>query len=222
MINRLLQIVAPHHCYGCGKIGPLLCANCKYNIVDEPFEACIVCAMPSPVGICGQCQSSYAAAWCVGERADALKDIINGLKFERVKDGAKVLGGLMSARLPDLPSETIIVPVPTVSAHIRQRGYDQTLLISRAFARERNLVLKQLLRRTNKHTQRGQTKRARFEQAKSAFECRTTLDTTIPYLLVDDVVTTNATVRFGAQALIDAGAQTVWVAVAARQPLDKK
>jgi predicted amidophosphoribosyltransferase len=40
-------------------------------------------------------------------------------------------------------------------------------------------------------------------------------------LLVDDVVTTNATVRYAAQALKDAGAQIVWVAVTARQPLDK-
>jgi ComF family protein len=221
MINRLLQIVAPHHCYGCGKTGLLLCSNCKYDIADEPFEACLVCALPSQAGICAHCQTSYEAAWCVGERVDTLEALINGLKFARVKDAAAVLGELLDARLPELPATTVVVPIPTVSTHIRQRGYDQTLLIARQLSRRRNMILKQELSRRDRHTQRGQNKRARFEQAKTAFECRGSLDPAVPYLLVDDVVTTNATVRYAAQALKDAGAQIVWVAVTARQPLDK-
>jgi predicted amidophosphoribosyltransferase len=47
------------------------------------------------------------------------------------------------------------------------------------------------------------------------------LDEAPVYLLIDDVVTTNATLRYAADALMTAGAKTVWVGVAARQPLDK-
>lgn len=60
-----------------------------------------------------------------------------------------------------------------------------------------------------------------MEQAKGAFTCKASLDTDVPYLLIDDIVTTNSTLRYAAQALKGGGASQVWVAVVAHQPLDK-
>lgn len=220
MINDILRIVAPHHCYGCLKTGHVVCQNCKYDIIDESFDACLVCARPANEGVCVQCKTSYQKAWCVGDRADTLERVINAMKFERVIDGTKVLGSLLDARLPQLPENTIIVPVPTVTKHIRQRGYDHTLLIARELAKRRNLIAMQLVTRTTDESQRGRTKSERFKQAKAAFVCDQTL-TQVPYLVIDDVVTTNATLRYVAQALVDAGAETVWVGVGARQALNK-
>lgn len=220
MINRLLATIAPHYCYGCQKAGAVLCDNCKYDIIDEGFSACLVCAKPTNEGICAVCKTSYQKAWCVGDRQGVLERVINAMKFDRVKDGAGTLASLLDACLPILPAETIIVPVPTVQAHIRQRGYDHTLLIARELGKRRNLAVKSFIERTNNNTQRGRTKSERFKQAKSSFECRQTLPQ-VPYLLIDDVVTTNATLRYAAQALRDSGADTVWVGVVARQGLDK-
>jgi ComF family protein len=221
MINNLLQIIAPHHCYGCTKIGHVLCDNCKYDIIDEAVDACIMCDMPAPDGICRSCRTSYEKAWCVGDRLGPLMATIDGLKFNHVKDAARPLAALLDARMPVLPPNAVIVPIPTIPAHIRQRGYDHTLLIARLLARQRNLSVKQLLLRKKHDVQRGKSKKQRLEQARVAYECRTELSDNVPYLLIDDVVTTNATLRYAAEALRAAGAKTIWVGVVARQPLDK-
>lgn len=222
MIDKLLQIVAPHHCYGCSKTGPVLCSNCKYDIVDEATSACIVCTLPARDGICRSCRSTYEKAWCVGERSGPLLATIDGLKFSHVMSAANALAELLDMRLPVLPSDTVLVPIPTIPSHIRQRGYDQTLLIARALAKRRHLPVRQLVQRRHHEVQRGRTKKERLEQARIAFTCGAPLAADIPYLLIDDVVTTSATLRYAAEALRLAGATTVWAGVVARQPLDKK
>lgn len=221
MINKVLRIIAPHYCYGCAKIGTTLCENCKYDIVDEAVDVCMVCAQPSSVGICKLCHTSYDRAWFVGERSDILERIINAYKFERVIDASNSFASLLDMRLPVLPPDIIVIPVPTIAPHVRQRGYDHTARIAKLFGAHRNLAVRAVLRRRDSHMQRGRNKKDRFAQAETAFYCDSPLDPQAIYLLIDDVVTTNATVRYAASALREAGATTVWVAVLARQPLDK-
>lgn len=222
MINKLLQIVAPHYCYGCGKVGVLLCQNCKYDIIEEPFSGCIVCTRPSSAGVCTDCASSYERAWCVAERTDVVERLINAYKFERVRDASLVFAYLLNDTVPDLPANVVVTNVPTVPSHIRRRGYDHAGKVARDFAGLRKLEYKTILTRSGSAEQRGQNKRTRFEQAKLAFICEQKLSPDYIYLLIDDITTTNASVRYAAQALRDAGAESVWVAVIARQPLDKQ
>lgn len=222
MINKLLQIAAPHHCYGCRKTGTLLCDNCKYDIVDESFDACIVCLSPSTAGICHVCQTSYDRAWFVGERTEVLEQLIDALKFRRVKSSAWTLADLVDRRLPSLPSGTVLVPIPTLRRHVRQRGYDHCLLIAKNLAKLRLAQVDSVLKRRSSTIQRGMNKKDRMNQAKESFICSKRLNPNVTYLLVDDVVTTNATVRYAAAALKNAGARHVWVVVVARQPLEKQ
>lgn len=222
MIDRLLSIVAPHHCFGCGNTGSILCSSCKYDIVSEPFLACVACGKLTRVGIglCSDCRVPYEWAWCVAERRGKLQQLINSFKFENVKDAYRPLAGLLHACLPDLPDNITVVPVPTVSSHIRQRGYDHMLLVAREFARLRYLPIDTSLTRVTNSTQRGAGARERVSQAKTAFECRKKLDKNRVYLLLDDVVTSGATVKYATKTLRDAGASKVWVASISRQPLD--
>lgn len=222
MIDKLLQIVAPHHCYSCAKLGQPLCQDCKYDIADEANDVCVVCATPSLDGICAGCTTTYDRAWYVGDRSGVLKDLIDGYKFERVKSTAYPLGDLLDMRLPVLPRNSIIVPVPTIAPHVRARGYDHALLIARRLGALRNLPVTSLLRRRDSFVQRGKSKRERFDQMRQTFECMKPLSADVVYIIVDDVVTTNATLRYCAHALREAGAAVVWAAVVARQPLDNK
>ena len=114
----------------------------------------------------------------------------------------------------------MIVPIPTIPSHIRQRGYDHVLIVARHFAKTRRLPLAAVLQRQTATIQRGAGARQRTEQAKKAYTCTTVLDPDAVYLLVDDVMTTGATMKYAARTLADAGAQNIWVASISRQPLD--
>lgn len=120
--------------------------------------------------------------------------------------------------LPDLPPDTVVVPIPTITAHVRQRGYDHTLLMARYIAKRRQLQVEPLLRRVDSSVQHRANRQQRLLQARGAFEAtKSSLDASRPYLIIDDVVTTGATVHYAAQALRKAGARHVWVAAVARQ-----
>lgn len=222
MIDELLQIVAPHHCSGCGKTGTLLCQNCKYDIISDPFSLCIACGivLTGQSGICGGCRVPYSRAWCVGARQEALEHLIDTYKFANARSAFKSLAELLDTHLPELPDTVRIVPIPTVASHIRQRGYDHMALIATQFARQRGVGVDPVLSRVTNTRQRSASRRERNKQAKAAFVCTTQLDKNTPYLLIDDVVTTGATLKYAAKALRDQGAQTVWVASISRQTLD--
>jgi ComF family protein len=221
MIDRLLSSIAPHLCCACGEIGTLLCDSCKYNIIDDEYSGCIACGMLAGVqGVCGVCRVPYQRAWCVGERSGELRKLIDEYKFHSARAAYRPLADLLHRRIAQLPINTVVVAVPTTPAHIRQRGYDHTRLVARAFARARGLSFQQPLRRRTTTTQRGANRVQRATQAKAAFAVDHSLDPECPYLLIDDIVTTGATLHYAAEALRAAGARDVWVAAIARQPLD--
>ncbi len=218
MIDVALSLLAPDPCLLCGKLGAYLCHGCKYNISSEPFSGCVSCGrLAGRRGICGDCKVPYRQAWSVGERADELLRLIDRYKFERARSAHTILADLMATRLPELPAQTVVVPVPTIASHIRQRGYDHTLLLARHLARLKGLDMQPMLARASNTKQRGASRTQRVKQAQEAFRLQRTVDPDVPYLLIDDVVTTGATLKYAAKLLADAGAKDVWVAVLARQ-----
>lgn len=225
MLDKALSLLAPHICSGCGKSGTLLCDNCKYDIVSEPFVGCISCGkdMVGINGICRKCNDvPYQRAWCVADRRDQVQRLIGNYKFTNAKAAYISLSDLLDAHLPELPANVVIVPVPTVNSHIRQRGYDHMLLIAQRLAKARNLgICTDLIRATNTK-QRSANAKERITQAKRAFTVRGRHSSDNIYLLIDDVVTTGATLRYASKALLDSGAGAVWVASISRQTMDSK
>ena len=221
MLDDLLRVLAPHHCSGCGQIGTLLCGNCKYHITSEPYARCIVCLRPSHGdNLCTKCRPGFELAWCVAERRDALTELIDGYKFDRRRAAYRPIADLLDASLPEFPDDLVVVPIPTVRQHVRQRGYDHARLIAKRFARLRHLRLRPLLSRASHHTQRGASRALRMKQAAEAFRVSGALDPSATYLLIDDVYTTGATRIYATRALKAAGARHVWIAIVARQTLD--
>jgi ComF family protein len=221
MIDRLLETIAPHHCYGCHKLGTLLCGNCKYDIVLDKFFNCVACGSGiSPTGVCASCRVPYSRAWCVGERSGTLQQLIGGHKFRYVRGAYRPLAQLLLEALDQLPPGTVVVPIPTIAAHIRERGFDHTLLLARYVAKKRGLKVEKVLRRVTNTKQRDAGRAKRIAQAKTAFRLQGKVQKSTPYLLIDDVVTTGATLQYAAEVLKTAGVEEVWVAVIARQPLD--
>lgn len=221
MFDKLLSIVAPHPCSWCGKLGFILCDNCKYNISSERFDGCVSCGGPSgQSGLCGTCTLPYSRAWCVGERSGELRKLIDDFKFEGARAAHIPLAELMSEGIGRLPETTVIVPIPTIAPHIRQRGYDHALLLARALAVRQGVGVAPILSRRMTSNQRGASKSQREQQARDAFVVRGKVWPDQTYIIVDDIITTGATIKHAARVLREAGATEVWVAALARQPLD--
>lgn len=221
MLDILMSFIAPHYCSGCGLVGSSLCDNCKYDIIDELKSTCLLCKRPcGSAGVCKQCSGVFERAWCVGNRDGVLQRLVGLYKFERMRSAYRVLGDLILDRLPDLPFNTVLVPVPTVSGHIRERGYDHMRLIAKYIARRRKLSVSYVLYRKTQTKQRQASAKQREAQARRAFGVKGGLDSKQTYLLIDDVVTTGSTIKYAAKALRAAGAKHIWVAVIARQTLD--
>lgn len=219
MIDNMLAVVAPHLCSGCGKVGTTFCDRCKYDIKETAFSQCLLCGRASEAGICTSHGTAYSQAWIVGERQGGLQRLVGGYKFQNVKAAARSLAELLDERLLPLPADTVVVPIPTAPAHIRERGYDHMLLVARHFALLRDLTLSQIVGRNNMATQHHSNRQDRIVQAQSAFRIVGEVSS-VPYLLLDDVVTTGSTIAEASRVLKEAGAQTVWVGAIARQPQD--
>lgn len=221
MIERLLKIVAPHPCLECGKLGNMLCECCAYNIDNEPFYGCMVCFLPTSSGVCPQHTVDVEASWIVGWRRETLERLINAYKFERKQNASYTLASLLSRRIPQLPADTVVVPVPTRPAHVRQRGYDHSLLLARRFSALRGLEVSGAIATRAKRAQHFSDKKQRLDQAQQAFYPTGPFDPTRPHLIIDDIVTTGATVSGMTDILRQAGVQTIWLGALARQPLDE-
>lgn len=219
MLERLLSTIAPHHCYGCGILGSILCEYCKNYLLDEPFLRCIVCDGPTDEGALCLCHDvPYLRGWCVARREGAISKVIDAYKFERVMAAHETLAALLDAVVPQLPEQTVIVPIPTTPKNVRIRGYDHMLLVARSFASKRKLRCSPLLRRRNNITQHfTKSAQERKEQAKSFFGVAPGVSSDVPYLILDDIMTTGATLESAARTLCDAGATEVWVGVLTRQ-----
>ena len=218
MFDKLLAIIAPHYCYRCGKIGSILCDNCKKYITSRQYTSCVLCGrIVKKANLCGTHRQSYDTLWCFGLRQGVIKKIIDDYKFHRVRAAAAVLADLLDSRLPTLPDDVVIVPIPTTSKNMRRRGYDHMLLIAKYLAKRRNLPFSPLLRRRNNVTQHfTKSSKERKRQARYFFEPASMIDPDKTYLIIDDIFTTGATISAAADCLKKADAKRVEVAVIAR------
>ncbi len=224
MIEKFLEVIAPHACCNCGQNGNILCHVCLSIIVDESVDTCLSCGKVAIDGLCSSCRAKvfYQRSWVVGAREAALEKLINSYKFSYAKAAHSSLADLLDAKLPVLPAETVVVPIPTIARHVRQRGYDHAKLMAQSFAKRRQLKFETVLSRVTATVQREATSAAqRRKQAREAFRCRHKLGNK-PYLIIDDVVTTGSTLESAAKCLKKAGAREVWLAAIARQPLDSR
>jgi ComF family protein len=153
-----------------------------------------------------------------GLYSDALSEAIHLLKFSGVKRLARPMARLL-AELP-IPHMDGIVPVPVTGKTLRERGFNQTLLMAKSLSKHLQIPLKIDILSKTKETrpQIGLGARERAVNLKNSFEVRDRLHKT-RLLLVDDVMTTGATARECAKTLMKAGAAEVVVITLARSSL---
>jgi ComF family protein len=220
LLDLLLSLFAPHLCQGCGATGRGLCECCNNYIIDEIYPFCLICGLEiSYNNLCVNCRktSSITRAFVVGQNKTTLKRLLYAYKFTPARGLSRDLSHLLDRALPILPSDTIIVPIPTISKHIRQRGFGHIELIARQLARRRRLPYRQLLLRRDNSVQHGLNAAARAQSAAKTFRLRPKSEIARTVLLIDDIYTTGQTIKAASKLLKSAGARTIYVAVIARQ-----
>jgi len=156
----------------------------------------------------------------VGERTEVIKRLVGDYKYFSAREAGKVLARLLDARVALLPPDTVVTTVPTIAAHIRERGFDHAALMAKAFARQRGLAYYPLIKRRLNTSQHQLNKKQRLKLAHETFYIDGT-DVPASILLIDDIITTGATLQACAAVLRESGAQQVFIAAVARQPLDE-
>lgn len=210
----LLDLLAPHSCRGCGRIGNVLCDRCKNNIIlnhiDHPP------AIKSP--------KSFPPTFIISDRTDLVNTLIHDFKYNSVRALASPLAELMHTILPDIQNPTIIVPLPTISRHVRARGLDHTYLITKKLAKLRHCKVHQLLIRQQNTVQVGADRKTRLAQATSAYAINPNIkiNPNAAYILFDDVWTTDASMKAAVKKLRQAGAKKIIVALLAVSRLEQK
>lgn len=235
LLDGLLDLVLAPRCLGCGGAAgdrSLVCARCRSRLAPPPPPLCGRCGFPrlrtgrDAAPTCQECRD-----WPVGLRAARsaclLRDPANALVHQLKYRGWHRLGEVMATqmaaiRLPeDVADETrVVVPVPTTPLRLRERGYNQAeVLATTLAARTGRTVICGLERSVGTSSQIALQPAARLANVAGAFGLVTGMERDLAgehLLLVDDVLTTGATVTTCARALIDAGARCVSVLTFAR------
>ena len=218
-----LDWLFPPVCGGCSRIGFRWCPNCQHQVVPVPEPVCQSCGMPlSRPGICPTCHDNpppYEAlrSWVVFE--GPIRHAIHSLKYGR----NVALGDALAPHLAECASKSswkvdLVVPVPLGRKRIKERGYNQVGLLAIPLAAMQGWRYKPqvLIRARETRSQVGLSPLERKENIAGAFRAEPALAAGKAILLVDDVVTTGATLAACSDALILAGARIVYALTLAR------
>lgn len=212
VLESILSVIAPHDCLVCGEEGKLLCANCQTDAVPHIPSRCYRCHKISQnYKTCRSCRSSsnLHAVIVRTEYAATAKDLLYLLKFQRAKAASVVIGGAMSQKLNAVSPNSIVIPIPTSTRRRRQRGYDQADLLAKQLCSVQNSDYVVALHRKGQERQVGARRQVRLKQLEQSFWVNEKYVKDRNILLVDDVITTGATLETAAAILKNAGARRV-------------
>lgn len=220
ILEKIISAVAPHQCIVCGTEGQLVCRYCEPDLCLPLPPHCYRCnALSMSNAVCVTCRraSPLRHIWIASDYSNYAKQLIYDLKFKGAQAAATAIGHAMHSTMPYLEDVTL-VPIPTATTRIRQRGYDHAKLLAKELSNLTKLPSRSLLGRTGQTRQVGTKKHQRETQLQGAFwpnQFSNIQDAHI--ILVDDVITTGATLEQAARTLKQAGAKTIDAVVFAQK-----
>ena len=225
LFSRLLEAL-PSQCMVCHAWpGQSLCEDCVAHFA-QPQPRCRTCALIVPAGVrqCGECLTSAPpldACLAAVSYAYPWSHLIQGYKFHAHPGRAAALALLLRSTPwvePALDAADLVLPLPLSSARLRTRGFNQALLLARELAPgkiRRDLLLR--IKDTPAQSSLGRSER--LQALKGAFAVEPLLAPQLKgkrLVLVDDVMTSGATLHAAARVLRAAGAAHITGLVVAR------
>jgi len=208
--------------------GGRVCARC-----GDTVDAAQMGLGPANSALCRACRLApppFVRAVSFGPYEGRMKAAIHALKYDRLHPAAHGLGRMLAETIAQLaaeaPAEMLVVPVPLHKSKFTQRGFNQARSLAAhavGFLKKSHpqwqlkLASSTLMRLRATESQAGLTPHMRRLNVRGAFSVSDPAAVMLKHVLVvDDILTTGATARSAAQALLKAGAASVWVVTLAR------
>ncbi len=231
--EMLLEALSPTRCVCCERPGALVCDACLQALsVIDPVYSCMRCGAPFGSLLCTECQAGLdenaelpgidvpgvclaavefdaRAASIVRAYKDAGERRLDTWLAQALLDAALHAEVAASERYGSLLSTADAVTfVPATSEAYRRRGFDHMEHVAAVFSKASGLPMLDTLLKHGSADQRLEGRAGRFAQARDAYETVVSVEG-LRLLLIDDVITTGATVGACAQVLFEAGAARV-------------
>ena len=231
LAQKFLSKLFPSRCILCQQTveqGFEVCPDC-YQALPHNEVCCVRCALPLAEGInnsvlCGRCIQKlpdFDYAHSLFRYEDDVIGLVHRLKFGEKISYARSIGEMLLTRLletDEMPD--CLLPVSLHKSRLRQRGFNQSIEISRVLAKKLAIPIEHtaVIRQRSTVVQTGLNARQRQKNIKGAFSVVRRLDYQ-HVLIIDDVMTTGATVNELAKVLKKNGVERVGVLSIARAPV---
>jgi ComF family protein len=220
MAGELFSLFFPRYCLGCGepltREEEILCTFCLFHLPRTFFHQDPT--NPAARVFWGRVRLEAAASFVFFHKGGNVQELLHQLKYQGKKEVGRYLGRLYAYELSDsqfLNGIDMVIPVPLHLKKLRKRGYNQSQCFAEGLAAAAGIPVMGgiLSRKTNTATQTKKTRYERWENVEGIFELYNVERITGKHiLLVDDVITTGATIEACAGILL--GAEDVRVSVA--------
>ncbi|WP_418648377.1 ComF family protein [Thauera butanivorans] len=226
LLARVLDVLMPQDCLVCGEAARAcgVCAACLAEMPRRPPSACPVCALPGlDGGPCGQClrqPPAYDATLALFDYVFPVDVLVLALKYRHQLSVATFLATELRVLGEQIAADVdFILPMPLHARRLAERGFNQAVELARPLAREQALPMELACVRKLRDTppQASLSRDERLLSPAGAFRCDRALDG-LHVLVVDDVMTTGATLDELARCLKAQGAARVTNLVVARTP----
>ncbi len=222
LIDKIVGLVAPHTCLSCGVEGTTLCRSCIDNYQEPVQPRCAGCrALMEDFRTCEKCLSwlPVSSVFVTNHYESIGELLVKSLKFDHRRQSIEPMADSMYDLVKnfEFPEGTVICAIPNAPSRVRQRGFDHTALLAERLSKKLGMKQGTLLGRHTNTRQVGSSRKARFEHMSQAFDLRKTHQQNKYVLLVDDVVTTGATISAATKLLKRSGVKRVYAVVFAQK-----
>jgi ComF family protein len=210
MINDFISLVFPNVCGACGNNlyvhENVICTFCNYDLPKTNFHLQKNNALTQL--FMGRTTIYTASACYMFNKEGKVQQLIHQLKYKGNKDIGAFIGkqyGMELKNSSNFNTITNIIPVPLHPKKLKQRGYNQSEYFAQGLAQSMNaeINVNALIRAKANESQTRKSRYERWENVESVFQLKETKDLAGKHvLLVDDVITTGATLEACAQTLL--------------------
>jgi ComF family protein len=202
VLRDLLTLIFPQNCPGCDQTlqrgEGAVCLHCLLEIGQTHFHG--------HYRLAGKVPLAGASAMFYFDKRGRFKKMMQALKYGNRPQVGRFLGthyGEVLRQVPALMQVDAIVPVPLHRSKFAQRGYNQSEMIAKGLSKAMGIPVdtRSLVRASKTETQTKKSKTERWENVKSVFEMQQPLSGKL--ILVDDVITTGATLEACIRILYD-------------------